>query len=133
MALPHRMQNERRGKATHNVMGSPEARRVEEAFKTLGRMTWGSFVQAPLPLLFLPEDQKGSLSLGEGEVRVGESRSGEKPLRHGPVLLGGSAEASGLPGGSSGYRKTWGGGSFTECGTGRGGGFPRTFWGPRGP
>ncbi|MGC8968124.1 MAG: ParB/RepB/Spo0J family partition protein [Thermus sp.] len=64
VALLHRMRNEKGGKATHNVMGSPEARRVEEAFKALGRMTWESFVQNRLPLLSLPEDLKAALEEG---------------------------------------------------------------------
>jgi len=64
VGLPHRMQNEKRGKATQNVLGSPEARRVEEVFKALGRMTWESFVQARLPLLSLPEDLKAALEEG---------------------------------------------------------------------
>jgi len=64
VALLHRMQNERRGKATQNVLGSPEARRVEEVFKALGRMNWESFVQARLPLLSLPEDLKAALEEG---------------------------------------------------------------------
>ncbi|GAA5335328.1 hypothetical protein YIM730264_13520 [Thermus hydrothermalis] len=62
--LLHRMRNERGGKATHNVMGSPEARRVEEVFRVLGRMTWESFVQNRLPLLTLPEDLKEALEQG---------------------------------------------------------------------
>ena len=64
VGLLHRMQNEKRGKATQNVLGSPEARRVEEVFKALGRMTWESFVQARLPLLSLPEDLKAALEEG---------------------------------------------------------------------
>ena len=64
VGLLHRMQNEKWGKATQNVLGSPEARRVEEVFKALGRMTWESFVQARLPLLSLPEDLKAALEEG---------------------------------------------------------------------
>jgi ParB family chromosome partitioning protein len=64
VALLHRMQNERRGKATQNVLGSPEAQRVEEVFRTLGRMTWESFVQARLPLLGLPEELRAALEEG---------------------------------------------------------------------
>jgi ParB family chromosome partitioning protein len=64
VALLHRMQNERRGKATQNVLGSPEAQRVEEVFKALGRMTWESFIQARLPLLGLPEDLRAALEEG---------------------------------------------------------------------
>jgi ParB family chromosome partitioning protein len=64
VALLHRMQNERRGKATHNVVGSPEAKRVEGVFQALGRMTWESFVQHRLPLLGLPEDLRAALEEG---------------------------------------------------------------------
>jgi ParB family chromosome partitioning protein len=64
VALLHRMQNERRGKATHNVVGSPEAQRVEEVFRALGRMSWESFVQHRLPLLGLPEDLRAALEEG---------------------------------------------------------------------
>ena len=64
VALLHRMQNERRGKATHNVVGSPEAQRVEGVFQALGRMTWESFVQHRLPLLGLPEDLRAALEEG---------------------------------------------------------------------
>ncbi|MGC8876491.1 ParB/RepB/Spo0J family partition protein [Thermus sp.] len=64
VGLLHRMQNEKRGKATQSVLGSSEGRRVEEVFRALGRMTWESFVQARLPLLSLPEDLKGALEEG---------------------------------------------------------------------
>ncbi len=64
VGLLHRMQNERRGKATHNVVGSPEAQRVEGVFQALGRMTWESFVQHRLPLLGLPEDLRAALEEG---------------------------------------------------------------------
>jgi ParB family chromosome partitioning protein len=64
VALLHRMQNEKRGKATQNVLGSLEARRVEEVFRALGRMGWESFVQARLPLLNLPEDLRAALEEG---------------------------------------------------------------------
>lgn len=64
VGLLHRMRNEKGGKATHNVMGSPEAQRVREIFKALGRMTWESFVQNRLPLLGLPEDLRAALEEG---------------------------------------------------------------------
>jgi ParB family chromosome partitioning protein len=64
VALLHRMRNEKEGKVTHNVMGSPEAQRVEEVFRALGRMTWESFVQNRLPLLGLPEDLRAALEEG---------------------------------------------------------------------
>ncbi|WP_117236614.1 ParB/RepB/Spo0J family partition protein [Thermus sediminis] len=64
VALLHRMWNERRGRVTHNVMGSPEAQRVEEVFRALGRMGWESFVQNRLPLLGLPGDLREALEAG---------------------------------------------------------------------
>ncbi len=64
VALLHRMYNEKRGKATYNVIGSPEGQRVEEAFRNLGRMTWESFVLNRLPLLKLPEDLRAALEEG---------------------------------------------------------------------
>jgi hypothetical protein len=64
VSLPHRMRDEARGKVPHNVMGNPEAQKVEEVFRLLGRMTWQSFVQNRLPLLGLPEDLKEALEAG---------------------------------------------------------------------
>jgi ParB family chromosome partitioning protein len=64
VALLHRMRDEARGKVPQNVLGNPEAKRVEEVFKALGRMTWESFVQARLPLLGLPEDLRAALEEG---------------------------------------------------------------------
>jgi ParB family chromosome partitioning protein len=64
VSLLHRMWNERGGKATRNVTGSPEAQRVEEVFGALGRMTWESFVRNRLPLLGLPEDLREALEAG---------------------------------------------------------------------
>jgi ParB family chromosome partitioning protein len=64
LALLHRMRDEERGKVPHNVMGNPEAHKVEEIFRALGRMTWKSFVQNRLPLLKLPEDLRAALEEG---------------------------------------------------------------------
>nr|WP_038043838.1 ParB/RepB/Spo0J family partition protein [Thermus tengchongensis] len=64
ISLLHRMQKEVRGKAAHNVMGRPEAQRVEEVFRLLGRMGWESFVQNRLPLLNLPPDLQEALLEG---------------------------------------------------------------------
>ena len=64
VGLLERMRKEKRGVAAHNVVGAPEARRVEEVFKALGRMSWESFVQHRLPLLRLPEDLKAALEEG---------------------------------------------------------------------
>ncbi|BDG25262.1 ParB/RepB/Spo0J family partition protein [Thermus thermophilus] len=64
VGLLHRMWNEVRGKVTRNVAGNPEIQRVEELFRTLGRMSWESFVRHRLPLLNLPEDLKAALEEG---------------------------------------------------------------------
>jgi ParB family chromosome partitioning protein len=64
VSLLERMRKEKRGVAAHNVMGTPEAQRVEEVFQALGRMTWESFVQNRLPLLGLPEDLRAALEEG---------------------------------------------------------------------
>jgi ParB family chromosome partitioning protein len=64
VGLLERMRKEKRGVAAHNVMGTPEAKRVEEVFRTLGRMTWESFVQNRLPLLGLPDDLRAALEEG---------------------------------------------------------------------
>jgi ParB family chromosome partitioning protein len=64
VGLLRRMRKEKRGEAGQNVLASPEAQRVEEVFRALGRMTWESFVQARLPLLGLPEDLRAALEEG---------------------------------------------------------------------
>jgi len=64
VALLHRMRDEARGRVPHNVVGSPEAQRVEEVFRALGRMSWESFVQHRLPLLSLPGDLRAALEAG---------------------------------------------------------------------
>jgi ParB family chromosome partitioning protein len=64
VSLLERMRKEKRGAAAHNVVGTPEAKRVEEVFRALGRMTWESFVQHRLPLLGLPEDLRAALEEG---------------------------------------------------------------------
>jgi ParB family chromosome partitioning protein len=64
VSLLERMRKEKRGVAAHNVVGTPEAKRVEEVFRVLGRMSWESFVQHRLPLLGLPEDLRAALEEG---------------------------------------------------------------------
>lgn len=65
VALLYRMDNEVKGKSTHNVMGSPEAGLVEETFNALARFTWQSFVANRLPLLKLPQDVLQALRAGQ--------------------------------------------------------------------
>ncbi len=64
VSLLHRMRNEAKGKVTPNVGGSPEAQKVEEVFRTLGRMDWQSFVKHRLPLLTLPPGLREALEEG---------------------------------------------------------------------
>ncbi|WP_114313619.1 ParB/RepB/Spo0J family partition protein [Thermus caldifontis] len=64
VSLLHRMRDETRGKVPRNVTGSPEAQKVVEMFRTLGRMDWQSFVRNRLPLLNLPEDLQEALLRG---------------------------------------------------------------------
>lgn len=55
ISLLYRMDNEQKGKATHNVMGNNQGEQIEMVFTSLG-MNWKSFVTNRLPLLKLPED-----------------------------------------------------------------------------
>nr|WP_051130714.1 ParB/RepB/Spo0J family partition protein [Thermus islandicus] len=64
VGLLERMRKEKRGVAAQNVLGSLEAKRVEELFRLLGRLSWESFVQARLPLLSLPADLREALEAG---------------------------------------------------------------------
>jgi len=64
VGLLERMRKEKRGVVARNVSGTPEAQRVEEVFRALGRMTWESFVRTRLPLLGLPEDLRAALEEG---------------------------------------------------------------------
>jgi ParB family chromosome partitioning protein len=64
VGLLERMRKEKRGVVARNVSGTPEAQRVEEVFRTLGRITWESFVRTRLPLLGLPEDLRAALEEG---------------------------------------------------------------------
>jgi ParB family chromosome partitioning protein len=64
VGLLERMRKEKRGVVARNVSGTPEAQRVEEVFRALGRMTWESFVRTRLPLLGLPDDLRAALEEG---------------------------------------------------------------------
>lgn len=55
VSLLYRMQNEVKGKVTHNVMGSSKAEIIEDNFKGLG-VAWKSFVSNKLPVLNWPEE-----------------------------------------------------------------------------
>jgi ParB family chromosome partitioning protein len=55
ISLLHRMDNERKNKVTHNVMGNGETQKIQEVFESLGQ-NWKSFVTNRLPLLKLPDE-----------------------------------------------------------------------------
>lgn len=64
VSLLRQMKNAKEGRVRQNVLPNPEAQRVEEVFRLLGRMGWESFVQARLPLLNLPPDLQEALLEG---------------------------------------------------------------------
>ncbi|BCZ90503.1 chromosome partitioning protein ParB (plasmid) [Thermus thermophilus] len=64
VGLLRKMKNAKEGRVRDNVVPTAEARRVEELFKALGRMSWESFVQHRLPLLSLAEDLRAALEEG---------------------------------------------------------------------
>lgn len=55
VSLLYRMQNESKGKVTHNVMGSHVGEIIQQNFKSLG-ISWKSFVSNKLPVLKWPEE-----------------------------------------------------------------------------
>jgi ParB family transcriptional regulator, chromosome partitioning protein len=63
--LLYRVQNEEKGKVTHNVMGNSEIQAVKGVFDSLATMTWESFVSNRLPLLNLPDDVLDALRQGK--------------------------------------------------------------------
>lgn len=67
VSLLYRMENEVKGKITHNVMGNQEAKVVEEAFEAISRQSWRSFVANRLPLRNLPSDVLEALRMGRIE------------------------------------------------------------------
>jgi len=67
VSLLYRMDNEAKGKITHNVMGNPEVQAIEQVFEALSRQSWRSFVVNRLPLLKLPPDVLEALRAGRVE------------------------------------------------------------------
>ena len=85
--LLYRMQNEAKGKATHNVMGSHEASVVKEVFDKL-QMTWESFVSNRLPVLKWPKEilkavQEGKIAYTKASAiaRVKDTSQQKKLLK----------------------------------------------------
>lgn len=56
ISLLYRLQNQHKGKTTHNVVGNEEKKLIETVFEELGQLSWESFVNHRLRLLSLPED-----------------------------------------------------------------------------
>lgn len=56
VSLLHRVQNEARGKITHNTIGSSQFEQIETVFSEIGRFTWESFIVNRLPLLKMPTE-----------------------------------------------------------------------------
>jgi ParB family chromosome partitioning protein len=88
VALLYRMDNETKGKITHNVMGNPEVQAIEQVFEALSRQSWRSFVVNRLPLLKLPPDVLEVLRAGRVEytkarliARVSDSEQRERLLQ----------------------------------------------------
>ncbi len=101
VALLHRMRDEARGRVPQNVLGSPEARRVEEVFRALGRVGWESFVQAPPPPPPPPRGPEGG-PRGRGHPlhrRPGAQEGGGRGPAEGPP---GGGEGGALPQGPEG-------------------------------
>lgn len=56
VALLYRLQNEARGRITHNIIGSSQLEQIEAVFSDVGRFTWESFIVNRLPLLKVPPE-----------------------------------------------------------------------------
>jgi ParB family transcriptional regulator, chromosome partitioning protein len=67
VSILYRMQDEEKGKVTHDVMGNSKSFIIKEVFSKLGKITWQSFVSNRLPVLKLKDDIKEVLSRGELE------------------------------------------------------------------
>lgn len=71
-SLLYRWDNEQKGKATNNVIGSEQAQQIQEIFEGLGQ-NWQSFVNNRLPLLKLPshlleEIRKGTIAYTKAKL-----------------------------------------------------------------
>jgi len=64
VSLLRQMKNAKEGRLRDNVVPNPDAQKVEEVFRILGRVSWQSFVQHRLPLLNLPLDLQEALLEG---------------------------------------------------------------------
>lgn len=64
ISLLYRLDNQKKGKTTHNVIGSDSVEQVESIFEGLG-YSWSSFIANRLPLLKLPQDILNVLRQGQ--------------------------------------------------------------------
>jgi ParB family chromosome partitioning protein len=64
VSLLYRLDNQNKGKTTHNVIGSDLVQEVESIFEGLG-YSWSSFIANRLPLLKLPQDILDVLRKGQ--------------------------------------------------------------------
>ncbi len=63
--LLYQMDNEKKGKVTHNVIGSETAQQIQDVFENLGKISWESFVSNRFPLLKLSPSVLECLERGE--------------------------------------------------------------------
>jgi ParB family transcriptional regulator, chromosome partitioning protein len=70
-----------------NVFSQPESIAIVELFKTIGRLTWESFIKVRLPLLNLPEDVLKLLSSGKLEYTKALAISRVKDYEQRALLL----------------------------------------------
>jgi ParB family transcriptional regulator, chromosome partitioning protein len=77
VSLLHRMDNERKNKVTHNVMGNSETLVIQGIFESLGQ-NWQSFVTNRLPILKLPEEILEALRQGKIEYTKAKAISSVK-------------------------------------------------------
>jgi ParB family transcriptional regulator, chromosome partitioning protein len=87
ISLLYRMQNEVKGKVTHNVMGNEESEAIQAIFDALSITTWESFVNNRLPLLKLPDDVLRVLRRGEIEYTLGKAIARVKDAEQRKTLL----------------------------------------------
>ncbi|PSM45812.1 chromosome partitioning protein ParB [Chroococcidiopsis sp. CCALA 051] len=85
--LLYRMQNEVKGKVTHNVMGSLPNQVIQATFEAIGLMDWESFVTNRLPLLNLPIDILEALRQGKIAYTKAQAIARVKDEEHRQALL----------------------------------------------
>ncbi|OWY63705.1 chromosome partitioning protein ParB [cyanobacterium TDX16] len=87
VSLLYRMDNEVKGKVTHNVVGSPQGEAIALVFNFLGQSTWKSFVSHYLPLLRKPSEVLEAIRAGRIEYTKGLEIAKEKDPTNRRLLL----------------------------------------------